>query len=174
MRPLVFLLARADFSQSLLRSRRELGGLDDSPSGFQVATSTLIDGYRFWNGTIFDRLETACLDWEVFEGDEFPVTFVLSGMNLYALDGHFTDFEHFRSAIADPDYTPAYAFIEPNYGNILPTTREDFTCGNSQHPLDDVTRGERLIKDVYEFNSQLTALELEHPHSDVRRARRLL
>ena len=28
--------------------------------------------------------------------------------------------------------------------------REDFTCGNSQHPLDDVTRGERLIKDVYE------------------------
>jgi phospholipase C len=32
----------------------------------------------------------------------------------------------------------------------LPTTSEDFTCGNSQHPLDDVTRGERLIKQVYE------------------------
>lgn len=126
------------------------GGLDDSPSGFDVATSTLIDGYRFWNGNIFDRLEAACLNWEVLEGDEFPVTFALSGMNLYALDGHFTDFEDFRDEIADPNYAPAYAFIEPNYGNILPTTREDFTCGNSQHPLDDVTRGERLIKDVYE------------------------
>jgi phospholipase C len=126
------------------------GGLDDSPSGFEVATSTLIDGYRFWNGTIFDRLEAACIDWEVFEGDEFPVTFALSGMNLYALAGHFTDFEDFRDRIGQPDYAPGYAFIEPNYGNILPTTTEDFTCGNSQHPLDDVARGERLIKDVYE------------------------
>ncbi|HEY6982502.1 alkaline phosphatase family protein [Reyranella sp.] len=126
------------------------GGLDDSPSGFEVATSTLVDGYRFWNGTIFDRLEAACIDWEIFEGDEFPVTFALSGMDLYALDGHFTDFEDFRTKISDPDYAPRYVFIEPNYGNVLPTTKEDFTCGNSQHPLDDITRGERLIKDVYE------------------------
>ena len=28
--------------------------------------------------------------------------------------------------------------------------QEDYTCGTSQHPLDDVTRGERLIKEVYE------------------------
>jgi phospholipase C len=126
------------------------GGLDDSPSGFEVATSTLVDGYRFWNGTIFDRLEAACIGWEIFEGDEFPVTFALSGMNLYALEGRFTDFEEFRTRIADPGYAPGYVFIEPNYGNVLPTTKEDFTCGNSQHPLDDVTRGERLIKYVYE------------------------
>lgn len=126
------------------------GGLDDSPSGFEVATSTLVDGYRFWNGTIFDRLEAACIGWEIFEGDEFPVSFALSGMNLYSLEGHVTDFEEFQTKIADPDYAPGYVFIEPNYGNILPTTKEDFTCGNSQHPLDDVTRGERLIKDVYE------------------------
>jgi phospholipase C len=26
----------------------------------------------------------------------------------------------------------------------------NFKCGNSQHPLDDVTRGEKLVKDVYE------------------------
>ena len=26
----------------------------------------------------------------------------------------------------------------------------DFSCGNSMHPLDDVTRGEALIKQVYE------------------------
>ncbi len=29
-------------------------------------------------------------------------------------------------------------------------TPGDYTCGNSQHPLDDVTRGEKLIKRVYE------------------------
>ena len=33
---------------------------------------------------------------------------------------------------------------------MLPTTPGDFTCGNSQHPLDDVTRGEKFIKSVYE------------------------
>jgi phospholipase C len=52
--------------------------------------------------------------------------------------------------LQDPDFEPAYIFIEPNYGNILPWTPGDFTCGNSQHPMDDVTRGDRLIKDVYE------------------------
>jgi phospholipase C len=48
-------------------------------------------------------------------------------------------------------------FIEPDYGNILPGTSEDYTCGNSQHPLDDITAGERLIKDTYEAirNSEL-------------------
>lgn len=48
-------------------------------------------------------------------------------------------------------------FIEPDYGNVLPLTSEDFTCGNSQHPIDDVTAGERLIKDTYEAirNSKL-------------------
>jgi phospholipase C len=126
------------------------GGLDDSPSAFETASSALLDGYRFWNGTVFDRLDANCLDFEIFEGDEFPQVFAISGMNLYALEGKFTDFEEFASRIADPDYKPVYAFIEPDYGNILPGTSEDFTCGTSQHPLDDVTRGERLIKAVYE------------------------
>ena len=126
------------------------GGLDDSPSSAGVAISTLLEGYRFWNGTIFDRLESACLPWEVIEGDVFPVTFAVSGMTEYAIEGHFRDYEDFGPAVASKDYAPRYTFIEPNYGNVLPTTSEDFTCGNSQHPLDDVTRGEQLIKEVYE------------------------
>lgn len=32
------------------------GGLDDNPSGFQSATFALLNGYRFENGTIYDRL----------------------------------------------------------------------------------------------------------------------
>jgi phospholipase C len=125
-------------------------GLDDSPSDWDTATTTLIDGYRFDNGTIYDRLEDRCMDWLVFEGDELPQVLSLSGMNLNALQGRFRDFEDFRDSVNDPNYPASYAFIEPSYGNILPWTPADFTCGTSQHPLDDVTRGEKLIKEVYE------------------------
>ena len=127
------------------------GGLDDSPSGFQTVTSTLVDGYSFENGTIFDSLDWACLDWEIFEGDDLPQSFAISGMNVNALRGKFTDLEDFASRLSQASYSPRYIFIEPNYGNVLPVlTAADFTCGSSQHPLDDVTRGERLIKQVYE------------------------
>jgi hypothetical protein len=33
---------------------------------------------------------------------------------------------------------------------VLPTSPGDFTGGSSQHPLDDITAGEKLIKTVYE------------------------
>ncbi len=126
------------------------GGLDDSPSGAQSFGATLFDGYRFENGTIFDRLDDACIDWRIFAGDSFPVSLAISGMTLNELQGRIRDFEDFDDVVNDPDFSPAYIFIEPNYGNDLPPSAGDFTCGNSQHPLDDVTRGERLIKHVYE------------------------
>lgn len=127
------------------------GGLDDSSSGASLFGNTLFDGYKFNNGTIFDRLDDACLEWRVFAGDALPVTLSLSGMTLNWLQGRLTDFEDFADAVADPAYSPVYTFIEPDYGNLLPKlTPGDFTCGNSQHPMDDVTRGERLIKTVYE------------------------
>ena len=126
------------------------GGLDDSPSSFDEFSSTFLNGFRFENGTIYDRLEDACFDWQVFMGDEFPQVFAISGMTDRRLEGHFEGFDDFANAINNPDYSAPYTFIEPNYGNVLPTTPGDFTCGTSQHPLDDVTRGERLIKRVYE------------------------
>ena len=136
------------------------GGLDDSPKTFDVISSALVDGFRFEHGTIFDALDDACLDFEIFEGDETPQVFAISGMNLYALEGKFTDFEDFKDRLQEKDYSPSYIFIEPDYGNLIPLrgvpdeipvyTAGDYTCGNSQHPLDDVTRGERLIKRVYE------------------------
>ncbi len=126
------------------------GGLDDSPSGFQSATDALLNGYRFENGTIYDRLEDACFDWKVFMGDEFPQVFAIAGMTDRRIEGHFEGFDEFADAVNDPEFSTPYVFIEPSYGNVLPTTSEDYTCGSSQHPLDDVTRGERLIKKVYE------------------------
>jgi phospholipase C len=126
------------------------GGLDDSPSSWQSGSATLFDGYRFDNGNVFEALESNCREWQVFEGDETPQVFSLAGMNLASVQGRFIDFEDFRDTVSDPLFPSSYSFIEPDYGNILPGTAGDFTCGNSQHPLDDVTRGERLIKDVYE------------------------
>jgi phospholipase C len=126
------------------------GGLDDSPSNVQTVTSALFNGFRFENGTIYDSLEDKCFDWNVFMGDELPQVFAISGMTDRRIEGHFDDFSDFSEALSDPDFSVPYIFIEPNYGNVLPTTPGDFTCGNSQHPLDDVTRGEQLIKTVYE------------------------
>jgi phospholipase C len=128
------------------------GGLDGSPSNLDVVTSTTIEGYRFSNGNVFDLLDQYCIEWKIFEGDEFPVSFALSGMNLNALQGRFDDFENFASALQSASFGPKFVFIEPKYGahDFDVTGPGDFTCGNSMHPLDDVTRGEKLVKDVYE------------------------
>jgi phospholipase C len=128
------------------------GGLDGSPSKLDVVTSTTIEGYRFENGNVFDLLDQYCIEWKIFEGDEFPVSFALSGMNLNALQGRFDDFENFASALQQSSFGPKFVFIEPKYGahDFDVKGPGDFTCGNSMHPLDDVTRGEKLVKDVYE------------------------
>ena len=109
-----------------------------------------LDGYRFENGTIFDRLDDACIEWRIFAGDSIPVSLAISGMTLNELQGRIRSFDDFGDMVKDPKFSVGYVFIEPNYGNDFWPSAGDFTCGNSQHPLDDVTRGERLIKQVYE------------------------
>jgi phospholipase C len=123
------------------------GGLDHSPSALDVGSSLLFNGYKFDNGTIYDRLDDEEIDWKIYKGDAFPQSLAISGMNLKLLEGCFIDFEDFNSDVSDPGYSTSYVFIEPNYGHII---GGNFKCGNSQHPLDDVTRGERLLKHIYE------------------------
>ena len=77
------------------------------------------------------------------------MSFALAGMTTNRIADRFDDVDDFDDDVSD-GYDAVFTFIEPHYGNILPGTSEDYTCGTSQHPLDDVTRGERLIKDVYE------------------------
>jgi phospholipase C len=124
------------------------GGLDDSPTSLQSA-ETLLNGYRFSNGTIYDQLDKKSIPWSVVEGDALPQSLSLGGMVARALDGRLTDLASFLSRVQDPAFADAYTFIEPNYGHVLADGR-NFKCGNSQHPLDDVTRGEQLLKTVYE------------------------
>jgi len=125
------------------------GGLDDSPGSIEIVINTTLDGYRFYNGTIYDLLDSKCLPWKIYHGDELPVSFALAGMTTNRIADRFDDVDDFDDDVSD-GYDAVFTFIEPHYGNILPGTSEDYTCGTSQHPLDDVTRGERLIKDVYE------------------------
>ena len=122
-------------------------GLDHSPSALTSAESLLFKGYTFEHGTIYDRLDKANLSWTIYKGDAFPQALAISGMNIRALEGRFRGFENFRGDLNNAGYTTTYTFIEPNYGHVL---TGDFTCGDSQHPKDDVTRGESLLKTIYE------------------------
>jgi phospholipase C len=126
------------------------GGLDDSPSSFEEATATLLDGYSFQNRTIYDRLDAKGIQWVVFMGDELPQVFAIHRMTEARIEDRFREFDQFAEMVSDPNFPYSYVFIEPSYGNVLPLTPGDYTCGSSQHCLDDVARGEKLIKTVYE------------------------
>lgn len=128
------------------------GGLDHSPSGAEIFLATTVEGYRFENGNIFDLLDEHCIGWKIFEGDDFPVSLALNGMGLNLVQGRFAHFDKFASDVSSPNFSPQFVFIEPKYGEhgFDVTGPGDMSCGDSMHPLDDVTRGEELIKTVYE------------------------
>jgi phospholipase C len=73
-------------------------------------------------------------------------------MNLNFLQGRFKDFDDFESEVNKADFSEKFIFIEPQYGShkFDVVGPGDFSCGNSMHPLDDVIRGEKLVKKVYE------------------------
>ncbi len=118
-------------------------GLDDSPPPLATLLREFADGFEFPNGTIYDRLGN---DWLVFHGDGLPQVYSLKGMAAHWHAGRFKPQEEFASTVSDPGFSAKYVFIEPHYGRVY----SDYACGTSQHPLDDVTRGEELIKEVYE------------------------
>jgi phospholipase C len=124
-------------------------GLDDSPSTLRSATS-LVHGYEFEYGTLYDRLQRGKLPWHIVEGDALPQSLTIGGMIEHAVAGRFIGLEDLRRRLQDPGFDDAYVFIEPSYGHVLADGR-NFKCGSSMHPLDDVTRGEKLVKDVYEM-----------------------
>src|SRR6185437_4380901 len=73
----------------------------------------------------------------------FPVAGGLKGIAPW--DPH--PYSKFPSDIAAASYPAQFTLIEPNYGDL---TSDTYRGGQSQHPLDDVRSGERLIKSTYE------------------------
>lgn len=117
-------------------------GLDDSPTMKEVLEWMTFDGFEYQNGSIFKRLSSAGRSWRVYAGDFTPQVASLKGIDVFDV-WHYA---RFASDVASTDYAIDYTWIEPSYGHVW----SDYTCGTSQHPLDDVTRGERLLKCTYE------------------------
>jgi phospholipase C len=121
------------------------GGLDHSPTTADMAEWMGPDGFSFQHGAIFDVLNTQSIKWSIYRGDEFPITTALTGITI--LDTiSYDDFEGDVSA-SNPNYQSSFTWIEPDYGDFGNGT---YLGGNSEHPIDDVTNGEALIKSVYE------------------------
>lgn len=117
------------------------GGLADSPSDPDI-----IAGFNFPAGTIFKRLEAGGRNWYIYH-DGMPQAVGIDQLRAEFLDvftKKFRDMDHFEGDL-NSDTLPEYIFIEPHYD-----TGHRYVKGNSMHPLNDVRKGEALVKRVYE------------------------
>ena len=124
------------------------GGLDHSPGTIDMALSYRLRAFTFQHGHVFQRLEQHGVYWAVLSGGLVPQCFAMDGMHEFYFTDHrrsMDDVDALLDDVAGRDR--AYVFIEPSYGDILNDT---YKGGTSQHAVDDVTRGEWLLKAVYE------------------------
>lgn len=128
------------------------GGLTKSPSTGDIIKATALEGYGFEHGNIFDALDKSNIPWCIVEGDDFPVSFALKGMDGNAAKGRFVPMENLASKLSQSGFNEQFILIEPRYGThkFDVTGPGDFSGGNSMHPLDDVRNGEQLVKETYE------------------------
>jgi len=120
------------------------GHLDLSPTSTQIAewTATPNGGFAFEHRTLFAKPD---LDWRIYVHDSLMNnTGALA--DIRRRDRRFvTDIKRFYADLRRGD-AAQYTFIEPSYGDLILGT---YKGGNSQHPVDDVLAGDRLIADVY-------------------------
>jgi phospholipase C len=121
-------------------------GLDDTPTKLDEDLFKAVSGLIFENGTIYDMLDSENIDWAVYHGNFFPQVFELAGMDPATRLSNFHSMDDWEQDLQEGSVAN-YVFIEPNYGDKGSDIPH---CGNSQHPLEDVTFGEGLIKRVYE------------------------
>jgi phospholipase C len=117
------------------------GGLVDSPT-----TGQILAGFSFKNKTIYERLEDAGKDWCIYH-DGLPQTAGISSHRdefVDPLTEQFQAIEEFAEDVKNGEL-PDYSFIEPQYD-----TGNNYVDGNSMHPLNDIRKGEALVKQVYE------------------------
>lgn len=154
-------------------------GWTESPTLKNEATWELCKGFTYKNGSIFDALSSHNHDWRLYQDklNDFSdtrsdddwifggwISQVASLKGVSLLDVHslrrFKDDLHALDANNQPAYTTPYTFIEPNFGKSFLAPQKWFggrklggptyKSGSSQHPEDDPSGGEGLIKHVYE------------------------
>ena len=155
-------------------------GWADSPGTVDEIPWFTIDGFTYENGSIFDALQKAKHSWRLYNdnhnqysddpsGPELGgwISQVASLKGISQLDVHSIDC--FASDLNEktddgrPAYTYPYTFIEPNFGRSFFSPQPPqkgvsqinlagptYKGGSSQHPEDDPSGGEGLIKAVYE------------------------
>ncbi len=122
------------------------GGLTSSPTTMQEDEAGLGFGFSFKAGTIYDRLKAAGKQWRIYH-DGLPQAASIARLwpeFLNPLTKNFREMGNFRADVA-ANALAHYTFIEPNYD-----VSGNYRNGNSMHPLNDIRKGELLVKQVYE------------------------
>jgi len=118
------------------------GGLTDSPDDERI-----VAGFSFAGGTIYQRLESAGKDWRIYH-DGLPQAAGIDSLRLDYVSPftkHFREMKFFEGDVTS-NSLPEYTFLEPRYD-----TGHNYLNGNSMHPLNDLRKGEQLVKQVYEI-----------------------
>jgi phospholipase C len=133
------------FPNRLFAMGASSSGLDHSPSTAELLTWEGLDGYTFSKGSIFDALKNRYKNdaWRIYAGSHFPLVSALKGIN--TSDIHPVD--DLGIDLKNGPYPYRLTWIEPDYGDMVFGT---FKGGTSQHPMDNIGGGEKLIKEVYE------------------------
>lgn len=121
-------------------------GLNDSPKGTDILKWETFSGFVYPHGSIYDRLGKN--NYRLYQDKSGPLSgripqvAAIKGIDYFDVHG-LDDFEDDVAA----GRSPQYSFIEPAYGDIV---FGSYRGGSSQHPMDGLSRGDRLIARVYE------------------------
>ncbi len=124
-------------------------GLDHSPTTAEMLEWELLEGFTYPHGSIYDAMSSRNVGYRLYHDDNGPLegrvsqVSSLHGIELWDVN----DLSGFAADLNSGSYPYAYTFIEPNYGDVI---NGSYANGSSQHPMDGVTKGEALIKQVYE------------------------
>ena len=130
-------------------------GMCRSPGLTEIAKWEVFKGFKYPNGSIFDRLGKK--NYRLYQDKSGPIAgripqvAAIKGID-YGDVGGLDDFEkHLRKGKA-----ARYNFIEPAYGDIVSGS---YRGGSSQHPMDGLAAGDRLIARVYNAIRKSSAWE---------------
>jgi len=120
-------------------------GFEGSPGFPQIAIWESLRGFEYTNGSLFDALGNG--GWRLYQdrhgplSGQVPQVGALKGISFFDVHG----MDGFTADLSG-DYPWRYTFIEPAYGNIID---DSYRGGSSQHPMDGIAGGDRLVAKVY-------------------------